>query len=110
MSDANTSTRLAPMARLMEALARLLRRPPRPRPHPLLTLALLPQVPRLRTVHQLHQLRSLAASWLPAAQLRLLDLHLQERLHQLAAIKRPPSRRSTSSRTRTARRTGKRRR
>lgn len=98
------------MARLMAALARLLPRRRLPPPHPLLTAALLPQVPRLRSVHQLQQLRLLAASWLAAPQLRLLDLHLQERLRQLSATPIQPSRRNTSSRTTTGRRTGKRRR
>lgn len=100
------------MARLMAVLLRLLPHRRLPPPHPLLTVALLPQVPRLRSVHQLQQLRHLAASWLPAAQLRLLDLHLQERLRQLSEMPLPlyQSRRNTSSRGRTGRRTTKRRR
>lgn len=98
------------MALLTAAVRRLLRLPPRPlpAPHPLLLAALLPQVPRLRSVHQLQQLRHLAASWLPAAQLPLLDLHLQERPRQLATNPPRSSRRSTSSKTRTGRRTTKR--
>ena len=100
------------MAGFLAALLRLLPRRPPLQPHPLLTAALLPQVPRLRTVHQLHQLRSLAVSWLAAPQVRLLDQHLQERLRQLALQQSlpPPSRKSTSSKTRTARRTTKQRR
>lgn len=100
------------MAGFLAALLRLLPRRPPLQPHPLLTAALLPQVPRLRTVHQLHQLRSLAVSWLAAPQVRLLDQHLQERLRQLAQQQSlpTPSRKSTSSKTRTARRTTKQRR
>lgn len=85
-----------------------------PQPRPLLMQALLWQVPRLRTVHQLHQLRNLAAFWLAAPQMRQLDQHLQQRLEQLAPLRvlESPQRsqKSTSSRTRTGRRTGKRRR
>lgn len=97
------------LSRLSQALRQLLhQQPPRPQ-HPHLLPALLHQVPRLRSVHQLHQLRSLAASWLEAPHLLQLDLHLQERLHQLATHPQP-SQKSTSSRTRTAQRTGKHRR
>lgn len=98
------------MEACLAALRRLLLLRQPPRPHPLLTAAILPQLPRLRTVHQLHQLRSLAVSWLAAPQVRLLDQHLQERLRQLATPPLPPSPRSTSSRRKTDRRTGKRRR
>lgn len=99
------------MAASLAALRRLLhlrQPPPPPLQHPHLLPALLQQALRLRSVHQLHQLRSLGASWLEAPQLRLLDLHLQEALHRLTS--RPPSPTNTSSSGKTARRTGKRRR
>lgn len=110
MFTAPTTTKPAPTAGFLAALRRLLQRAPAP--HPLLLQALLPQVPHLRTVHQVAQLRHLAASWLGRPQLQLLDLHLQERLRLLGLQKSlpQPSPRSSSSRTKTARRTGKRRR
>lgn len=118
MFFANTSTasRLTPLSvlqRLLQPLWLLLLPPPlrRPPPPPLLLPALLHQVPRQRSVHQLHQLRSLAASWLAAPQMRQLDLHLQQRLQQLAQNpQQSPSPRSSKSRTKPARSTGKRRR
>lgn len=111
MFDATPFTKKpGPMAACLAALRRLLPHRLPQHPHPLLLTALLPQVPRLRSVHQLHQLRSLAVSWLAAPQLRLLDLHLQERLRQMANQPLPPSPRSSSSRTKMGRRTGKRRR
>lgn len=95
------------MAGFLAALLRLCR----PQPHPMLLPAILAQVHRQRTVHQLHQLRSLAASWLAAPQLRQLDQHLQRRMLALAAnLSLQPSPKSTSSRTRRAKLTGKRRR
>ena len=103
------------MAGFLAALRRLLlllqlQRPPLPRPQ--LLQALLPQVPHLRTVHQVVQLRSLAASWLGRQQLQQLDQHLQERLRLMALQKASPqpSPISSSSRTKRARSTGKRRR
>ena len=93
-------------ARLARALPFL--RPNRP-PQPLLLAALQHQAPRLRTVHQVAQLRSLAACWLAAPELHLLDQHLQLRLQEMA-LDPLPSPRSTSSNARTAPRTTKRRR
>ena len=76
---------------------------------PLLLQALQHQAPRLRTVHQVAQLRSLAVCWLAAPDLRLLDSRLQLRLQEMA--RDPwPSPRSTSSSAKTAPRTTKRRR
>lgn len=111
MFDASPfSTKPALTARLAAVLLiplRLLL--PRPRPlHPHLMPALLLQAQRLRSVHQLHQLHSLAACWLAAPQLRALHPHLQAAMVRLA--NNPQSPKSTLSRTRTARRTGKRRR
>ena len=98
--------RLAAVLRPLLPRRLLLLRPPPP-PH--LLPSLLAQVPRLRTVHQLHLLRHLGASWLEAPHLRLLDMALQHRLQEMAANPLPCPR-STSSSAKTARRTGKRRR
>ena len=105
-SIAGCSTQSGLMARFLAALL------PRRRPRPQLLQALLLQVPRQRTVHQLQQLRHLAASWLAGPQLRLLDQALQQRLQLLAVeLMRPQaSPKSTSSRTKTGPRTGKHRR
>lgn len=103
-SPAASSTQPGLMARFLAALR--LRPLPAP-PHLLPALLLL--VPRLRTVHQLVELRSLGASWLAGPQRQHLEAHLQQALHRLATLP-PPSPRSTSSRTKTGRRTGKHRR
>lgn len=98
------------MAKSLAALRRLLRLPqplPQP-PQPDLLAALVAQVPRVRTVHQAQELRALAASWLAAPQRRQLEASLQQQLLALAANPLPhPSPKSTWSKTRTARRTGK---
>lgn len=110
MFDATPSaTKPGPMARCLAALLLLLRLPPRRPLNPHLLPALLLQAQRLRSVHQLHQLHSLAASWLAAPQLRVLRPHLQAAMVRLATSPRP-SPKSTSSKTRRARSTGKRRR
>lgn len=75
---------------------------PRPR-LPLLTQALLRQVPRLRTVHQVVQLRRLAACWLGAQDLATVDRALHLHLQAMP----PPSPKSTLSSAKTARPTGK---
>jgi hypothetical protein len=106
--DSTPKTPLALMAKCRAALRRLLRLPPKLTPPPLLLPALLAQVPRARTVHQVLQLRALAASWLAAPQRAQLDNRLQQHLVTLASPQ--PSPKSTSSRTKTAPRTGKHRR
>lgn len=103
---AASSTPPGLMARLLAAL-RL--RPLQPPPHPHLLPALLLLAPRARTVHQVVELRALAASWLAAPQRLELEQHLQQALHRLATAP-PPCPRSTKSRTKTARSTGKHRR
>lgn len=103
---AASSTPPGLMARLLAAL----RLRPRPLPpHPHLLPALLQLAPRARTVHQVVELRALATLWLAAPQRLEVEQHLQQALHRLAT--QPPLfPRSTKSRTRTARSTGKRRR
>ena len=103
---AASSTPPGLMARLLAAL-RLRPRPLPPHPHLLPALLLL--APRARTVHQVVELRALAASWLAAPQRLELEQHLQQALHRLA-IAPPLCPRSTKSRTKMARSTGKRRR
>ncbi len=103
---AASSTPPGLMARLLAAL-RL--RPLQPPPHPHLLPALLLLAPRARTVHQVVELRALAASWLAAPQRLELEQHLQLALHRLATAP-PPFPTNTKSRTKTARSTGKRRR
>ena len=103
---AASSTPPGLMARLLAAL-RL--RPLQPPPHPHLLPALLLLAPRARTVHQVVELRALAASWLAAPQRLELEQHLQQALHRLATAP-PLCPRSTKSRTKMARSTGKRRR
>lgn len=98
----------SPPPGLMAKLLAALRLRPLPAP-PHLLPALLLLVPRLRTVHQLVELRSLGASWLAGPQRQHLEQHLQQALHRLATAPQP-SPKSTSSRTRTGRRTGKHRR
>lgn len=103
---AASSTQPGLMARLLAALRP---RPVAPPPHPHLLPALLLLAPRARTVHQVVELRALAASWLAAPQRLELEQHLQQALHRLAtAPLASPT--NTSSRTRTGRRTSKRRR
>jgi hypothetical protein len=92
----------------MQRLATALRNLLRPR-QPLLLTALLHQVPRLRSVHQVHQLRSLAASWLAAPDLAAVDRALHLRLQQMV-LETMASPRSTSSSAKTARSITKRRR
>jgi hypothetical protein len=103
--------------RLATALALLLRlrrpAPPPlqdlPSPHQLRALQLLQvQLHQARNLHQLLEVEQLAASWLEAPLLEELRHHLHLRLAHLQT--RPASPRSTSSRRKTARRTGKRRR
>ncbi len=103
---AATSTPLGLMARLLAALRQ---RPQVPPQHPHLLPALLLLAPRARTVHQVLELRTLAASWLAEPQRLELEQHLQQALHRLATTP-PPFPTSTKSRTKTARSTGKRRR
>ncbi len=103
---AASSTPPGLMARLLAAL-RLRPRPLPPHPHLLPALLLL--APRARTVHQVVELRALAASWLAAPQRLELEQHLQLALHRLATAP-PPFPTNTKSRTKTARSTGKRRR
>ncbi len=103
---AASSTPPGLMAKLLAALR--LRPLPAPQP-PHLLPALLLLFPRLRTVHQLVELRSLGACWLAGPQRQHLEQHLQQALHRLATAPQP-SPKSTSSRTRTGRRTGKHRR
>jgi hypothetical protein len=108
--DSPCSTQCSMLQRLV---ARLTRRPLVPTPQQLqarwLLQSLLAQVPRLRTVHQVQQLRSLAACWLAAPDQRLLDKSLQQQLQQMAKqLRQCP--RSTASPTKTGRSTGKRRR
>lgn len=111
MFDASPSTtKPTLLSRLLAVLLhplRLLLRRPLP-PHPQLMPALLLQAQRLRSVHQLHQLHSLAASWLGPRQLQDLRPHLQAAMVRLANNR--PSPKSTSSRTRPGKSTGKRRR
>ena len=76
-----------------------------------LLVALLHQAEQVRTVHQVVQLLALARSWLEVRQLLAVDLLLQARLVEIqeqALLSR--SLRSTSSKPRTGRRTGKHRR
>ena len=101
---AASSTPPGLMARLLAALR--LRPLPALPPHPHLLPALLLLAPRARTVHQVVELRALAASWLAVPQRLELEQHLQEALYRLATAL-PPSPKNTSSRTRTGRRTGK---
>ena len=103
---AASSTPPGLMARLLAAL-RLRPRPLPPHPHLLPALLLL--APRARTVHQVVELRALAASWLAEPQRLELEQHLQQALHRLATAP-PLCPRSTKSRTKMARSTGKRRR
>lgn len=110
MFDATpSSTKPGLMVVFLAVLRRLLRLQPRPAAHPMLLPAVLAQAHRQRTVHQLLQLRQLAACWLAAPERRLLEQHLQRRVLAMAA-NRPPSPKSTSSSGKTGRRTGKRRR
>ena len=104
---AASSTPPGLMARLLAAL-RLLPLPALP-PHPHLLPALLLLAPRARTVHQVVELRALAASWLAEPQRLELEQHLQQALHRLATAP-PLCPISTKSRTKMARSTGKRRR
>ena len=103
---AATTTQPGLMARFLAAL-RL--RPLAPPPHPHLLQALLQLAPRARTVHQVVELRALATSWLAAPQRQQVEQHLQQALHRLAT-QPPPFPRSTKSRTKTGRSTGKHRR
>lgn len=103
---AATSTPPGLMAKL---LAVLHLRPLAPPQHPHLLPALLLLAPRARTVHQVVELRALAASWLAAPQRLELEHHLQAALHRLATTP-PQFPTNTKSRTKTARSTGKRRR
>lgn len=82
----------------------LLLRPLPPLPLRLLLL----EADKARTVHQLAAVQGLGLSWLAAHYLPLLQQRLEQRLQQLQS--RPASPTSTSSRKKTARRTGKRRR
>lgn len=79
-----------------------------PLPLPLQLHLLLLEADRARTVHQLAAVQALGLSWLAAQHLLLLERRLHLRLEHLQ--NRPPSPTSTSSKKRTARRTGKRRR
>ncbi len=95
-------------AMVAKAVALVHRRPPHR--HPLLA-AMLAQAHQLQHPHQALALEHLAACWLEAPQRRHLRRVLQERLlHLHRHPSRPSSLRNSSSRKRTARRTGKRRR
>lgn len=91
----------SPLQRLAAVLLMPLRLRQR---RPLLLRALMAQVPRQRTVHQVAQLRSLAASWLAAPDLQALDLALHQQMQLLALqamqamqTPRPRSPKSSSS-------------
>lgn len=96
---------LAALRRLPMALLQLLPRLPQPN----LERALLHQAQRLRNPQQALVLEHLSASWLGVLARRRLRQALQLRLVHLDQHP-SPSRTSTSSKERTARRTGKRRR
>lgn len=109
MSSSNAFSMRTAAVAVMAVVHRLRQRLRRHQPLPQVLQPLLAQARRHQHPQQAVMLESLAASWLAEPQRLLVRQALQER--QLHLHSNPqPSRKSSSSRTKTARRTGKRRR